>query len=134
MKLESTLPRQSPWIFAAPFLTAIMLLIICFLFSSGFVVKSGINIELPESTSRLTGFDRAHIITIPSGSEGTLYFDGAPVSLTELTETLKKHRDGERRAIIYHDRMAPGGRLVEVTNLAHAQGYAVALATVSPQQ
>ncbi|MBL9133795.1 MAG: biopolymer transporter ExbD [Verrucomicrobiaceae bacterium] len=134
MKLESNLPRQSPWIFAAPFMTAIMLLIICFLFSSDIIGRSGINIDLPVSTSRLTGFDRAHIITIPAGADATLYFDGQPVDLAGLAETLKQHRDGERRAIIHHDRMAPGGRLVEVTNIAHAQGYSVALATVSPQQ
>jgi hypothetical protein len=51
-----------------------------------------------------------------------------------LPEVLKKNRDGERRAIIHHDRMAPGGRLLEVTSIAHQNGYAVALATVSPQQ
>lgn len=134
MKLESNLPRQSPWLFAAPFMTAIMLLMICFLFSRGFVDKSGLNIDLPESTSRLTGFDRAHIITIPAGAGSTIYFDGSPVEITGLADMLKKQRDGERRAIIHHDRMAPGGRLLEVTNIAHEQGYAVALATVSPQQ
>ena len=57
-----------------------------------------------------------------------------PVTTDGLVALLKEHRDGERRAIIYYDRMAPGGRLVEVTNLAHQNGYAVALATVSPQQ
>jgi biopolymer transport protein ExbD len=134
MKLESHLPRQSPWLFAAPLMTAMMLLIICYLFSSGFAGKSGINIVPPESTSRLTGFDRAHIITIPAGTDATLYFDGTPVTLAELKEQLKAKRDGERRVIIYHDRSAPGGRLIEVTNLAHHQGYAVAIATVSPQQ
>jgi biopolymer transport protein ExbD len=134
MKLESHLPRQSPWIFAAPLMTAIMLLLICYLFSSGFVAKSGIHIDPPESTSRLTGFDRAHIITIPAGEEATLYFDGTPATLTTLRDLLKQHRDGERRAIIHHDRSAPGGRLIEVTNIAHQQGYSVALATVSPQQ
>jgi len=134
MKLHSHLPRQSPWLFAAPFMNAVILLMICFLFSSGFVAKSGIHIDLPESTSRLAGFDRAHIITIPAGSDAAIYFDGTPVTLATLPEILKKHRDGERRAIIHHDRMAPGGRLVEVTTIAHQNGYAVALATVSPQQ
>jgi biopolymer transport protein ExbD len=134
MKLHSTLPRSSPWLFAAPFMNAVLLLLICFLFSSGFVAKSGIHIDPPESTSRLTGFDRAHIITIPAGPEAAIYFDGMPVTLAQLPEVLRQHRDGERRAIIHHDRMAPGGRLIEVTNIAHQQGYALALATISPQQ
>lgn len=135
MKLESSLPRQSPWLFAAPFMNALMLLIVLYMLSRGFAAKSGIHIVKPaESTSLLTGFERAHIITIPAGSDAAMYFDGEPVTLATLADKLKQHRDGERRAIIHHDRSAPGGRLVEVTNIAHAQGYALALATVSPQQ
>ncbi|MBK8093232.1 MAG: biopolymer transporter ExbD [Verrucomicrobiaceae bacterium] len=135
MKLESTLPRQSPWIFAAPLMNALMLLIVCYMLNKGFLANSGLRLVDPaQSTSLLTGFDRAHIITIPAGDEAAIYFDGQPVTLDTLGEKLRQHRDGERRAIIHHDRMAPGGRLVAVTNIAHQQGYALALATVSPQQ
>ena len=63
MKLVSHLPKQSPWLYITPLLNAILLLLVYFLFSSGFVVQSGITVEMPRSSSRLTGFDRAHIIT-----------------------------------------------------------------------
>ncbi|SKB06837.1 biopolymer transport protein ExbD [Prosthecobacter debontii] len=129
MKLESHLPRQSPWLYITPLLNAILLLLVYFLFSSGFVIQSGITVEKPRSSSRLTGFDRAHIITLAPGNEVPMYFDGRRVSLDELTQKLVEGRSGERRVIIHHDRQAPSGRVVEVINLAQELGYEAAIST-----
>ena len=129
MKLESHLPRQSPWLYITPLLNAILLLLVYFLFSSGFVIQSGITVEKPRSSSRLTGFDRAHIITIAPGNEVSMYFDGHRVNFDELTSKLVEGRAGERRVIIHHDRQAPSGRVVEVVNLAQELGYEAALST-----
>lgn len=130
MKLESHLPRQSPWLYITPLLNAILLLMVYFLFSSGFVVQSGITVEKPRSSSRLTGFDRAHIITIAPGNEVPMYFDGRRASFEELRQKLTENRSGERRVIIHHDRQAPSGRVVEVINLAQELGFEAALSTV----
>jgi len=129
MKLESHLPRQSPWLYITPLLNAILLLLVYFLFSSGFVIQSGITVEKPRSSSRLTGFDRAHIITIAPGNEVPMYFDGKRVNFDELTQKLVEGRAGERRVIIHHDRQAPSGRVVEVINLAQELGYEAAIST-----
>ncbi|GAA5149330.1 MAG: biopolymer transporter ExbD [Verrucomicrobiota bacterium] len=129
MKLESHLPRQSPWLYITPLLNAILLLLVYYLFSSGFVIQSGITVEKPRSSSRLTGFDRAHIITIAPGNEVPMYFDGRRVNFEELTQRLVDGRAGERRVIIHHDRQAPSGRVVEVINLAQELGFEAALST-----
>lgn len=129
MKLESHLPRQSPWLYITPLLNAILLLLVYFLFSSGFIIQSGITVEKPRSSSRLTGFDRAHIITIAPGNEVPMYFDGRRVNFDELTKLLVDGRAGERRVIIHHDRQAPSGRVVEVINLAQELGFEAALST-----
>jgi biopolymer transport protein ExbD len=129
MKLESHLPRQSPWLYITPLLNAILLLLVYFLFSNGFVIQSGITVEKPRSSSRLTGFDRAHIITIAPGTDIPLYFDGKRVNFEELTSKLVEGRAGERRVIIHHDRQAPSGRVMEVVNLAQELGYEAALST-----
>ncbi len=133
MKLESHLPRQSPWLYITPLLNAILLLLVYFLFSSGFVQQSGIKVETPRSSSRLTGFDRAHIITIAGGQDAPLYFDGQRVTWEELRTTLEKRRDGERRILLHADRYAPTGRFTEVSTLAMELGYEVALATTPGQ-
>lgn len=129
MKLESYLPRQSPWIYITPLLNVILLLLVYFLFSRGFVIESGIHVDKPRSSSRLTGFDRAHIITIATGAEVPMYFDGKRVSPEELKQRLVDGRSGERRVIIHHDRQAPSGHVVEVVNLAQELGYEAALST-----
>ena len=133
MKLESDLPKQSPWLYTAPLLNTILLLLVYFLFSSGFAQRSGIKVENPQSNSRLTGFDRAHIITIAAGLENSLYFDGVRTTTAELREKLKAHREGERRAIIHADKQAPYGRVIEIGNLALDLGYEVAHSTVPPK-
>ncbi len=133
MKLESNLPKQSPWLYTAPLLNTILLLLVCFLFSSGFVQQSGIRVESPESNSRLTGFDRAHIITITAGTENALYFDGIRTNTSGLREKLRANREGERRAIIHAAREAPHGRVIEAGNIALDLGYEVAYSTVPPK-
>lgn len=133
MKLESNLPKQSPWLYTAPLLNTILLLLVYFLFSSGFAQRSGIKVENPQSNSRLTGFDRAHIITIAAGLENSLYFDGVRTTTAELREELKANREGERRAIIHADKQAPYGRVIEIGNLALDLGYEVAHSTVPPK-
>ncbi|WP_395717373.1 ExbD/TolR family protein [Prosthecobacter sp.] len=133
MKLESNLPKQSPWLYTAPLLNTILLLLVYFLFTSDFVVQSGISVEHPESNSRLTGFDRAHIITVAAGTDSALYFDGLRISQPELREKLKANREGERRAIIHADKHAPHGRVIEIGNMALDLGYEVAYSTVPPK-
>lgn len=129
MKLESNLPKQSPWLYITPLLNAILLLLVYFLFTSGFIVQSGITVEKPKSSSRLTGFDRAHIITLAVGNESPMYFDGKRVSWEELRALLKSRHDGERRVILHTDRLATAARFTEVSSLALELGYEVALST-----
>ncbi len=129
MKLESHLPKQSPWLYITPLLNAVLLLVVYFLFSSGFIVQSGIKVEKPHSSSRLTGFDRAHIVTLAPGSDSPLYFDGKRMTWEELRIELKGRKEGERRIILHTDRQAPTARFTEVSNLALELGYEVALST-----
>ena len=44
MKLESHLPKQSPWLYTVPLLNTILLLLVYFLLTSNFVVQSGISV------------------------------------------------------------------------------------------
>lgn len=132
MKLESQLPRQSPWLYTVPLLNTILLLLMYFLLSSGFVIKSGVTVNLPQSASRLSGFDRAHIITVAGGEDAPVYYDGKRVTLEGLNEALERDRKGDRRAIIHADVRAPFGKVMLVTNAALARGFEIAQATTPP--
>jgi biopolymer transport protein ExbD len=133
MKLASYLPKQSPWLYITPLLNAILLLLVYFLFSSGFIGQSGIRVEKPRSTSRLTGFDRAHVITLAAGNDA-IYFNGQRVTLEELRGKIEAQgREGERRIILHADRHTPAGRLIEVSNVALDLGFEVAYSTTPSQ-
>lgn len=132
MKLESQLPRQSPWLYTVPLLNTILLLLVYFLFSSGFVIQSGVTVTLPQSASRLSGFDRAHMITIAGGEDAPIYYDGAKVTFDGLNEALEKDRKKDRRAIIYADVRAPYGKVMLVSNAALALGFEIAHGTTPP--
>lgn len=132
MKLESQLPRQSPWLYVVPLLNTILLLLVYFLLSSGFVVQSGITVTPPVSASRLSGYDRARLVTVAPGPSSQIYLDGKRLSLDELRAALAKDGEGERRLLVYGDQKAPYERIMEVSNIGLSLGYEVALAT-TPQ-
>lgn len=132
MKLESHLPRQSPWLYIAPLLTAVLLLMVYFLLSSGFIEQSGISIRLPESSARLAGFESAHIVTVAPGNPVRLFFDGHPVSMAQLIEKLAAQDQNDRRAVIYADHSVPFGHINEVSQAILAQHFEVAYATTRP--
>ncbi|MCB1227548.1 MAG: biopolymer transporter ExbD [Verrucomicrobiales bacterium] len=133
MKLESQLPRQSPWLYLAPLLTTILLLMVYFLLSSNFIVQSGVAIVPPDASSRLVGFESAHIITLAPGDTPRLYLDGRPIATpAALAEELLQQDHANRHALIHADRRIPLGRVMEIANIAWEQGYQVAYATNFP--
>jgi len=129
MKLESHLPKQTFWLYLGPVLNVLLILLIFFLLGSTFVVQSGVSVKLPESGSRLSGFDRAKVITVTAGNDTVLYYNGSPMTTDLLRTRLDESKNDGRRVIVHADEMAPNGRVQQVINLAHSLGYEVALAT-----
>lgn len=131
MKLQSYLPQQGLRLYIAPLLNGILLLLIFFLLGSSFVTHSGISVKLPESGAPLTGYERAHIITM-APADGGLYFDGRNVTMTELRRNLEAMKREGRRVIIHADELTPFGKVMEVSNVAQELGYEIAYATQPP--
>ncbi len=132
MKLESHLPRQSPWLFLTPLLTVILLLLVYFLLSSGFIAQSGVSIRLPESQARLTQFENAHVLTVALGNPVRLFFDGKPVTPAELAQVLAAQDRQDRRVLVQADRLVPFGHVMEISQVALQEHYEVAYATTPP--
>ena len=129
MKLESHLPSQTFWLYLGPVLNVLLVLLIFFLLGSSFVMQSGVSVKLPQSSSRLSGFDRAQVITVTASGENPFYFNGRPVTLEQLRIELNGKKSESRKAIVHPDDMAPFGRAQQALNVALALGYEVAYAT-----
>lgn len=129
MKLESSLRRRSGFLHVAPVLDVVFLLLVFFLLGSGFALQSGIAVDAPASASVLRPLGRAHVITVSAGDPAKIVFNDQPVDLDGLGAALERERQRTNTVIIRADRLAAYGLVVEVSNLAQAVGYAVALAT-----
>ncbi len=132
MKLVSHLPKQSFWLYLGPVLNVLTLLLVFFLLGSTFVIQSGVRVSLPESASRLAGFDRAHVVTVARAGDPVFYLDGKPETADSLKESLGKLKRDSRRIIVHADAMAPFGRVLQASNISLALGFEVAYATQPP--
>lgn len=132
MKLVSHLPKQSFWLYLGPVLTVLTLLLVFFLLGSSFVIQSGVKVALPESTSRLTGFERSHVLTVTASGEPLFYLDGKAEDVASLKEHLGKLKRESRRIIIHADATAPFGRVLQAANISTSLGFDAAFATQPP--
>lgn len=133
MKLESNLTMRPDFLYLAPLLNVVMLLLIFFLLNSNFVVRSGIRVDLPVSASSLKPVDRAHAITITAGDVPEVWLEERRVGPGDLKSLLEAVLGESRYVIISADKAAPFGLVQEVQNAAFAAGCEVAMATkVSP--
>lgn len=129
MKLESTLRRRSGFLHVVPVLDVVFLVLIFFLLGSGFALQSGIAVDAPESPSVLRPLGRAHVITVSAGDRPRIVFNDQMVTMDQLTPMLEGNRELTSTVLIRADRLAAYGLVMEVSNLAQAAGYSVALAT-----
>ena len=89
MKLQSTLSVRPDFLYLAPLLNIVLLLLIFFLLNSNLVVRSGIRVELPVSQSSLKPVERAQIITITAGDTPSVWLNDKPVFTGDLAAALE---------------------------------------------
>jgi len=129
MKLESNLTLRPDFLYLAPLLNVVMLLLIFFLLNSNFVVRSGIRVDLPVSASSLKPMERAHDITITAGDPPQVFLGDKEIGVGDLKTALEALRNESRYVIINADKSASVGLLQDVQNAALAAGCELAIAT-----
>ena len=134
MKLESTLPRRAGLLHLTPMLDTVMLLLVFVLVGGSFVLHSGVEVDVPVSSSVLAIQPGAHIVTLtPDTGEGShIMFNGDPVTLQELDRMLEEGRATSRQLIVRGDVQAPWGTGIRIMSMAEGYGYNVGIATDSP--
>jgi len=132
MKLESTLKEKPGLMHIAPVLDVVLILLIFFLLGSAFMVRSGVSVSLPRSSSTLEGFASSRVVTISAGIPATILLDGESVTLSELGDRLGKASRPGGGLVIRADELATHGVVMEISNLAIAAGYSLAIATSPP--
>lgn len=109
-------------------LNVILLLLFYILLSTSFLLRAGIAVELPASRSLLPAMQDPVVLAITGGAGASIYFEDALVETEQLGARLDAHRGSSRQLVIKADKDAPLALVAQVTELALARGYSVALA------
>lgn len=130
MKLESTLSdRTGGMLYMAPLMDVVLLLIIFFLFGSNLVLKSGVEVKLPASSSLLPAAEDAHIVTLIPNGTGEFYFNDERVDLESLGGRLGDALKRSSQIVILGDEAVPYGAVMGIARLALDAGFEVSFAT-----
>jgi biopolymer transport protein ExbD len=130
MKLESTLRPNSGLLYAAPLLDVVLLLLVFFLLSSNLVVRSGVPVDLPVSSSILPPVEKSHVITVLPGNTPRIYLNEREIALSDLETFLDEAKPDRRHVIIMADRTAAFGVVMRISEVVTARGFEAAFAAV----
>lgn len=129
MKLQSTLTLRPDFLYLAPLLNIVLLLLIFFLLNSTLVVRSGIRVQLPVSQSSLRLVERAHIITIQAGDSPSVWLNDQPIFTGDLAAALEAVKSETRNVVVNADQAVPHGMVQRVQNAVLAAGCDLAMGT-----
>lgn len=129
MKLHSTLTLRPDFLYLAPLLNIVLLLLIFFLLNSNLVVRSGIRVDLPVSQSSLKPVERAHIVTITAGETPTIWLNDKTVFAGDLQAALEAIKTETRYVVVNADQAVPHGMVQRVQNAVLAAGCELAMGT-----
>ncbi|MCB0420836.1 MAG: biopolymer transporter ExbD [Bdellovibrionales bacterium] len=105
-----------------PFVDIILVVLIIFMVSTPFIVRSGIKINLPKAASSdETVPSQFQLSILPSGEA---LVNGKSVSLEELAQFAKDHvqKNPEIQAIIAADKTVSHGRVIELIDTIKSAG------------
>jgi len=129
VKLESTLSDRAGLLYTAPLMDMILLLIIFFLFGSNLVLKSGVEVKLPASSSSLPTAEDAHIITLIPNTTGEFYFNDVRVTLETLGARLGESLKRSNQVVILGDEAVSYGSVMGIAKRVLDAGFEVTFAT-----
>jgi biopolymer transport protein ExbD len=122
MKLESTLKVRPDFLYLAPLLNVVGLLLLFFLLTSNLVVRSGVRVNLPVGNSSYKSVERNHVVTVTAGEAPAVYLNHEQVALGDLQVRLEAVRKEARFVVINADALAPVGLVDRVTEAVLAAG------------
>jgi biopolymer transport protein ExbD len=115
--------EEEPRLGIAPLIDIVFLLLIFFMVTSHFDLASGVRLELPEMTSRLSEEARKEA-TVVIDREGNTYMEGKRIEEADLEDRLRKRVEGQglERVILQADKETLHGTVLGTIDLARAAG------------
>ena len=114
-----------------PFVDIILVILIIFMVTAPFVLKTGFSLDLPKANSA-EAIKSTTKLNITISTDGRLLLNGAFVSATEIEDKLKQHisKAEDTHVVISADQNVLHGKVISVINMVKALGLKkVAIAT-----
>lgn len=125
--------QDSPKVDLTPMVDVVFLLLIFFMISTTFVQTPGIEVNLPESSLKISE-KKPDEVQVFIDRTGSVFLDGQEVSPDELAEKLSARGDDNRQAtfVLMADKAVRHGLVVGVMDAAKEAGFInLAIATES---
>ena len=129
MKLQSTISDKAGFLYTAPLIDCVLLLLVFFIFGSGAVSKSGLQVDLPSSRSAFQDTANSHVITVTGGTAPKIFFNETRVDHDQLNQRLQGSKVASNRITILADHESEYGLVMETAILALNYGYQVSFGT-----
>ena len=104
----------------APLIDVMFLLLIFFMLTSNFVFQPGIKVQLPKAVTSETISSENLILTVTG--QDLLFLNERPVTIDQLTVTLKEAAQENKSLLLKADSRASLGRVVEIWDLCRDLG------------
>jgi biopolymer transport protein ExbD len=134
MRLQSSVRWSGAPALAAGAAAVILLLVFYIMLSGSFLLHPGMALELPASRFLLPAMRNPLVVSVTGGAGASVYFEDRVVEPAQLGERLASRRTASRQVVVKADRDAPLSLVAQVTELALANGFDVALAATRPLQ
>lgn len=116
-------------LYTSPLVDVVLLLLIFFLFGSNLVLKSGVDVSLPRSSSALPSAEDAHIITLIPGKTSEIYFNDERINLEQLGMKLDKGSERSKEVILLGDESVSYGTVMNISRFILQRGFELSFAT-----
>ena len=116
-------------LYTSPLIDVVLLLMIFFLFGSNFVLKSGVDVSLPRSSSALPSAEDAHIVMLIPGKSSEIYFNEERIELAELGEKLDAGAERSQEVSLLGDEAISYGAVMNVSRFILKRGVELSFAT-----
>ena len=113
-----------------PFVDIILVILIIFMVTVPFIIKTGFSLDLPKASS--SGTISQTKINITISVDGRVLLNGTPLDMEKMEEQLKKNNMNpeETQVVISADKNVLHGKVISVINIVKSAGLRkVAIAT-----
>lgn len=104
----------------APLIDVVFLLLIFFMLTSNFIFQPGIKVSLPKAITSEVISSENIIITVTG--QDLLFLNDQPITISELTATLREAAGQRKSLLLKSDTNASLGRVVEIWDLCRELG------------